>query len=92
MASCYSSCCANPSNDQSPPYHCSVWIPLLPTTEEDPCACESIVRFEAKVEGLLQALTRKHILSQAGEGRAREGWGSTEDCGGMTTERSGLRC
>ncbi|XP_008829374.1 cartilage matrix protein [Nannospalax galili] len=27
--------------------------------EEDPCACESIVRFEAKVEGLLQALTRK---------------------------------
>ncbi|XP_058426943.1 cartilage matrix protein isoform X1 [Marmota monax] len=27
--------------------------------EEDPCACESIVRFQATVEGLLQALTRK---------------------------------
>ncbi|KAG8506779.1 Cartilage matrix protein [Galemys pyrenaicus] len=32
--------------------------------EEDPCACESIVKFQAKVEGLLHALTRKHILSQ----------------------------
>ncbi|XP_015427752.1 PREDICTED: cartilage matrix protein [Myotis davidii] len=30
--------------------------------EEDPCECESIVKFQAKVEGLLQALTRKHIL------------------------------
>ncbi|XP_006924381.1 cartilage matrix protein [Pteropus alecto] len=27
--------------------------------EEDPCDCESIVKFQAKVEGLLQALTRK---------------------------------
>ncbi|XP_055430803.1 cartilage matrix protein [Bubalus kerabau] len=27
--------------------------------EEDPCACESIVKFQTKVEGLLQALTRK---------------------------------
>ncbi|XP_055125801.1 cartilage matrix protein isoform X2 [Symphalangus syndactylus] len=27
--------------------------------EEDPCACESLVKFQAKVEGLLQALTRK---------------------------------
>ncbi|XP_017814495.1 cartilage matrix protein [Papio anubis] len=27
--------------------------------EEDPCACESLVTFQAKVEGLLQALTRK---------------------------------
>ncbi|KAF6345047.1 matrilin 1 [Rhinolophus ferrumequinum] len=31
--------------------------------EEDPCDCESIVKFQANVEGLLQALTRKHILS-----------------------------
>ncbi|XP_023410209.2 cartilage matrix protein isoform X1 [Loxodonta africana] len=30
--------------------------------EEDPCACESIVKFQAAVEGLLQALTRKYIL------------------------------
>lgn len=37
---------------------------FLPTPEEDPCACESIVKFQTKVEGLLQALTRKHILSQ----------------------------
>lgn len=27
--------------------------------EEDPCACESIVKFQTEVEGLLQALTRK---------------------------------
>ncbi|XP_075394938.1 matrilin-1 [Tenrec ecaudatus] len=27
--------------------------------EEDPCACESMVKFQAKVEELLQALTRK---------------------------------
>ncbi|XP_010619931.1 cartilage matrix protein [Fukomys damarensis] len=27
--------------------------------EEDPCACEAIVRVQAKVEGLLQALARK---------------------------------
>uniref|UniRef100_A0A452TVN2 Matrilin 1 n=1 Tax=Ursus maritimus TaxID=29073 RepID=A0A452TVN2_URSMA len=33
--------------------------------EEDPCACESIVQFQTKVEGMLQALTRKHILSQS---------------------------
>ncbi|EHH49702.1 hypothetical protein EGM_00411 [Macaca fascicularis] len=33
--------------------------------EEDPCACESLVTFQAKVEGLLQALTRKHIPSQS---------------------------
>ncbi|CAO2589273.1 Cartilage matrix protein [Lemmus lemmus] len=46
--------------------------------EEDPCACESIVRFEAKVEDLLQALTRKHILAQAVEGRGEEGGRSTE--------------
>uniref|UniRef100_A0AAA9S8J5 Matrilin-1 n=1 Tax=Bos taurus TaxID=9913 RepID=A0AAA9S8J5_BOVIN len=42
--------------------------------EEDPCACESIVKFQTKVEGLLQALTRKHILSQKplrGEGAVR---------------------
>lgn len=53
-------------------------LSLLSTTEEDPCACESIVRFEAKVEGLLQALTRKHILSQAVKGRSGEGCRSTE--------------
>ncbi|XP_038965345.1 cartilage matrix protein isoform X1 [Rattus norvegicus] len=46
--------------------------------EEDPCACESIVRFEAKVEGLLQDLTRKHILSQAVGAGIGEGWRSTE--------------
>lgn len=42
------------------------------------------MRFEAKVEGLLQALTRKHILSQAVEGRSGEGWRNTEgqDVGG----------
>ncbi|EPY87285.1 cartilage matrix protein precursor [Camelus ferus] len=47
--------------------------------EEDPCACESLVKFQTKVEGLLQALTRKHILSQRtlrGGGRGRRmGWG-----------------
>jgi hypothetical protein len=52
-------------------------LPLLSTAEEDPCACESILKFEAKVEGLLQALTRKHILSQAVEGRSGEDWRST---------------
>lgn len=36
------------------------------------------MRFEAKVEGLLQALTRKHILSQAVEGRSGKGWRNTE--------------
>uniref|UniRef100_H0XC95 Matrilin-1 n=1 Tax=Otolemur garnettii TaxID=30611 RepID=H0XC95_OTOGA len=30
--------------------------------EEDPCACESIVKFQAEVEGLLQALTSLHPL------------------------------
>lgn len=30
------------------------------------------MRFEAKVEDLLQALTRKHILAQAVEGRGGE--------------------
>lgn len=61
--------------------------PLLSTAEEDPCACESILRFEAKVEGLLQALTRKHILSQAVEGRSGEGWRNTEgrDVGGRAS-------
>ena len=47
---------------------------FLPTPEEDPCACESIVKFQTKVEKLLQALTRKHILSQKplrGEGAVR---------------------
>ncbi|KAJ1065426.1 hypothetical protein K5549_016222, partial [Capra hircus] len=29
--------------------------------EEDPCACESIVKFQTKVEGLLQALTRNPL-------------------------------
>ncbi|KAM8791772.1 cartilage matrix protein [Rhynchonycteris naso] len=42
--------------------------------EEDPCDCESIVKFQTKVEGLLQALTRKHILSQRQmQGRRRTG-------------------
>lgn len=36
------------------------------------------MRFEAKVEDLLQALTRKHILAQAVEGRGEEGGRSTE--------------
>ncbi|XP_033084769.1 cartilage matrix protein [Trachypithecus francoisi] len=39
--------------------------------EEDPCACESLVKFQAKVEGLLQALTRKHIPSQRWLGPGR---------------------
>ncbi|KAK2106337.1 Cartilage matrix protein [Saguinus oedipus] len=41
--------------------------------EEDPCACEYLVKFQAKVEGLLQALTRKHIPSQRWLG---PGWGA----------------
>lgn len=49
---------------------------FLPAPEEDPCACESIERFQAKVEGLLQALTRKHILSSGHWGQgARRGQG-----------------
>lgn len=69
-----------PSKDLLPPYHCSAVFPrsLLSTAEEDPCACESIMRFEAKVEGLLQALTRKHILVQVVEVPGREGWRSTK--------------
>ncbi|XP_051712734.2 cartilage matrix protein [Oryctolagus cuniculus] len=42
--------------------------------EEDPCACQSIMKFQATVDGLLQALTRKHILSQQPL-RAAQGWG-----------------
>lgn len=47
---------------------------FLSTPEEDPCACESIVKFQTEVEGLLQALTRKHILP-------RDHCGSREGCG-----------
>lgn len=44
------------------PSHPLVFLYFLFIPEEDPCECESIVKFQAKVEGLLQALTRKHIL------------------------------
>lgn len=44
--------------------HHLLFLCFLSVPEEDPCDCESIVKFQAKVEGLLQALTRKHILSQ----------------------------
>lgn len=57
---------------------------LPPTSEEDPCACESIVKFQSKVEGLLQALTRKHILSQ------RPLWGRGQGEGGPAGR--GERC
>lgn len=55
---------------------------FLSAPEEDPCDCESIVKFQAKVEGLLQALTRKHILSQpplrGGEGQGAGHVGRSE--------------
>ena len=60
-----------------PPPLLSPYFPSTP--EEDPCACESLVKFQTTVEGLLQALTRKHILSQrplqgaGGWGRAPRG-------------------
>ena len=53
-----------PSPRQAVTHHLLSLSHFLPTPEEDPCACESIVKFQTKVEGLLQALTRKHILSQ----------------------------
>lgn len=28
----------------------------------DPCECDSLVKFQKKVEAALQALTKKHIL------------------------------
>ena len=31
-------------------------------TEEDPCECDSLVKFQKKVEDALQALTKKYIL------------------------------
>lgn len=36
---------------------------VLLLTEEDPCECNSIVKFQKKVEEALQALTKKYILS-----------------------------
>uniref|UniRef100_A0AAZ3RHJ0 Matrilin-1 n=1 Tax=Oncorhynchus tshawytscha TaxID=74940 RepID=A0AAZ3RHJ0_ONCTS len=34
--------------------------------EEDPCECDSVVKFQKKVEEALQALTKKHILYKSG--------------------------
>lgn len=31
-------------------------------TEEDPCECDTLVKFQKKVEDAIQALTKKHIL------------------------------
>lgn len=54
-----------------------LFLYFLSAPEEDPCDCESIVKFQTKVEGLLQALTRKHILSQPPpQGRGRAGGGA----------------
>lgn len=38
-------------------------FPYLFPPEEDPCKCDSIVKFQKKVEDALQALTKKYILS-----------------------------
>lgn len=35
---------------------------LFVPTEEDPCECDSLVKFQKKVEDALQALTKKYIL------------------------------
>lgn len=35
---------------------------LCNPTEEDPCECDSLVKFQKKVEDALQALTKKYIL------------------------------
>lgn len=32
--------------------------------DEDPCECDSLVKFQKKVEEALQALTKKHILKK----------------------------
>lgn len=73
-----------------PPYPRSAvpTLSLLSAAEEDPCACESIVRFEAKVEDLLQALTRKYILAQTVDSRGREDRRSIggQGAGGMATD------
>lgn len=39
-------------------------LELVPyvSTEEDPCECDSLVKFQKKVEDALQALTKKYIL------------------------------
>lgn len=68
---------SSPCPPATPPLTFPFLFPcFLSTPEEDPCACESIVKFQTRVEGLLQALTRKHILSQrplrdGGSGRVR---------------------
>ncbi len=36
---------------------------LLFLAEEDPCECNSVVKFQKKVEEAIQALLKKHILS-----------------------------
>lgn len=73
-----SDCPPTPPCNHSPSL---LFLYVLSVPEEDPCDCESIVKFQAKVEGLLQALTRKHILSQrplwGGEGGARGGRGGS---------------
>lgn len=35
---------------------------ILCSTEEDPCECKSIVKFQTKVEELIDSLQRKYIL------------------------------
>lgn len=40
-----------------------ITTPLIPVpTDEDPCECDSLVKFQKKVEDALQVLTKKYIL------------------------------
>ena len=48
-------------------FHYTYWynnseLVLSVPTEEDPCECDSLVKFQKKVEEALQALTKKYIL------------------------------
>lgn len=46
------------------PYDYSFFYELIYSvpTDEDPCECDSLVKFQKKVEDAIQALTKKHIL------------------------------
>lgn len=45
---------------------------LSDPTEDDPCECDSLVKFQKKVEDALQALTKKYILYNRGNDVWRE--------------------
>lgn len=44
-------------------FHQQFVFTVLLLAEEDPCECNSVVKFQKKVEEALQALTKKYILS-----------------------------